>query len=124
MQRPFLVLGVELADGRARLDRSHHQALIDQRQPHDMRGLGEGFGDLVAVAVVIVERDIARHIVPELRRARLGRFARADTAGSGSMSSATASAASLACAMVSAITQATGSPTKRTLSPASAGRGV
>ena len=39
------VAGVELADGRARLDRVDHQALIDQRQPHDMRGLGECLGD-------------------------------------------------------------------------------
>jgi hypothetical protein len=34
------------------------------------------------------------------------------------MSSSSASAASFACTAVSAITQATGSPTKRTLSPA------
>ena len=43
---------------------------------------------------------------------------------SGSMSIDTASAASLACATVSATTQAIGSPTKRTLSAARAGRGV
>ncbi len=45
------------------------------------------------------------------------------TAGSGSISTATASAASFACIGVSATTKATGSPTKRTLSVASAGRG-
>ena len=45
------------------------------------------------------------------------------TAGSGSMSTSIASAASLACASVSATTQAIGSPTKRTLSVGSAGRG-
>ena len=77
----FSVLGVELADGRARLDRVHHQALIDQRQAHDMRRLGEGLGDLVLVAIVIVERDIARHVIPDLRRAGLRRLARADHRG-------------------------------------------
>ena len=46
-----------------------------------MRGLGEGLGDLVLVAIVIVERDIARHVIPELRRAGLGRFARAHYRG-------------------------------------------
>ena len=39
------------------------------------------------------------------------------------MSTSIASAASLACASVSATTQAIGSPTKRTLSVGSAGRG-
>ena len=76
MQRPFFGCGVELADGRARLDRIHHQALIDQRQLHDMRRLGEGLGDLVLVAIVIVERDIVRHVIPDLRRAGFRRVAR------------------------------------------------
>ena len=88
-----------------------------------MRGLGEGRRDRLGVAVMIIERDIAGHFVVEQRRAGRGRFLGAVTAGSGSMSSSTASAASLACSSVSATTKATGSPTKRTLSVASAGRG-
>src|SRR4026208_2389209 len=44
------------------------------------------------------------------------------TAGRGSISTPAASAASFACASVSATTKAMGSPTKRTLSVASAGR--
>ena len=52
-----------------------------QRQLHDMRGLGEGLGDLLGVAVVIIERDIARHVVEDQRRARLHRLARIDHRG-------------------------------------------
>ena len=77
MQRPFFGLRVEFADGRARLDRIHHQALIDGRNPRHMRGLREGGGDLVAVAKMVVERDVSRHLIVKQRRARLCRFARA-----------------------------------------------
>jgi hypothetical protein len=35
-----------------------------------MRGLGEGGGDLLAVAVMVVERDIARRFVVDQRRVR------------------------------------------------------
>ena len=87
---------------------------------------GEGGRHLVAVAVVIVERDIVRHVVVELRRAGLAPLrARVITAGSGSMSSDDRFGGVLGLRDASrATTQATGSPTKRTLSLASAGRGV
>ncbi len=100
-------------------------AVVDEREPRHMRGLGEGRLHLLGVAIVIVERDIVGHVVEQLRRAGLDRRRwRVVTAGSGSMSSDDRFGRVLRLrSRVSAITQATGSPTKRTLSTASAGRG-
>jgi hypothetical protein len=110
-------------DRRARLHRVHDHAAVDELEPGNVRGLGEGGGYLLAVAEVIVERDIAGRFVVDERRARTRASSGRTTAGSASMSTSTASAASFACNRVSATTKATGSPTKRTLSVASAGRG-
>ena len=74
VQWPRLVV---FGDGRARLDRVDDDAVVAQVQPGDMRGLGEGGGDLVAVAEMEVEPDIAGHVVVELRRAGRGRLGRA-----------------------------------------------
>ena len=102
----------------------HHQAGVDELELRDMRGLGEGGGDLFAVAIVIVERDIAGGLGIDLRRAcRAPHPRRAPPPAARSISTSTASAASFACSGVSATTNATGSPTKRTLSVGSAGRG-
>jgi len=57
----------------------------------------EGGGYLLAVAEVIVERDIAGRFVVESAAARTRRFLRPDHPGSASMSTSTASAASFAC---------------------------
>ena len=124
VQREASARGVVDADRRARLHRVHHHAAVDELEPRDMRGLGERGRHLLGVAVVVIERDIARRFVVDERRARArGVLAAATTAGSGSISTSTASAASFACSGVSATTKATGSPTKRTLSVGSAGRG-
>jgi hypothetical protein len=40
-----------------------------------MRGVGEGLGDFVLIAVVIIECDIARYLVIEQRRTRFRRIA-------------------------------------------------
>ena len=116
---------VVVGDRRARLHRADDDAVVDELEPRDVRGLGEGLGDLGGVAVMVSRAPtLPGALVVELRRAGLRRPRAASvTAGSASMSSATASAASLACAAVSATTKATGSPTKRTLSLASDGRG-
>ncbi len=63
-----------------------------------MGGGGKGGGDLLAVAVMEIEPDIARHIVIKEGRARCCRGPGAVTAGKGSISTTTASAASLAAA--------------------------
>ncbi len=60
---------------RARLERSDHQALVDELDAHDMRGVLEGAlkrGLLLAVGIgrrAPVETDIAGRFRPELRRA-------------------------------------------------------
>ena len=58
---------------------------------------GKGGGDLLAVAEMEIEPDIARHVVVKVRRAGRVGLAGSVTAGSGSMSTITASAASFAC---------------------------
>ena len=62
-----------------------------------MRGLGEGGGHLGAVAIVIVERDVAGRLLVDQRRTRSRRLLRPDNGRSESMATSTASAASLAC---------------------------
>ena len=119
-EAPFAVVA---RDRGARLHRVDDDAAVDDLEPRDVRGLVERGRDLLAVAIVIVERDVARRVVVEQRRARRAASSADVTAGSGSISTSTASAASLACSSVSATTHAIGSPTKRTLSVGSAGRG-
>ena len=60
---------VERRDRRARLHRVDDDAAVDQRQPGDVRGSGKRLRDFRGIAVEIVERDVARHVVVELRRA-------------------------------------------------------
>ncbi len=48
-----------------------------------MRGLREGSGDLGAVAIVIIEGNIAGHVVIKLRRAGLCRIRRPGDGGQG-----------------------------------------
>ena len=100
------------ADRGARLHRVDHDAAVDDLEARDMRGLGERGRDLLARrrSDNRARRCRAlRHRAP----ARPGLTASSGlvTAGSGSMSSSIASAASFACSSVSATTQATGSPT-------------
>ena len=83
MQRPLSVGLVEFADRRARLHRRDDETLVDQRKRDDMRGVLHRLGDLGAVAMLEVERDVAGDFVIELRRARLGGVARRDHGGQG-----------------------------------------
>ena len=76
MEREASARGVMYADRRARLHRVHDHAAVDELEPGDVRGLGEGGGHLLAVAEVIVERDIAGRFVVDERRARARRFLR------------------------------------------------
>ena len=63
MQGESLVGGIVFGDRRARLHRRHDQAGVAKRQLRHMGGAGNGRGHLVAVAIMIVERDVARHVV-------------------------------------------------------------
>ena len=76
MEREASARGVMYADRRARLHRVHDHAAVDELEPGNVRGLGEGGGHLLAVAEVIVERDIAGRFVVDERRARARRFLR------------------------------------------------
>ena len=68
--------GVVLADRRARLHGADDDAVADQPQARDVGCLGEGLGHLLAVAVVVVDADVAGRVVEHDRRAGLGGFAR------------------------------------------------
>ena len=115
-----LVVGGER---RARLHRHHGDAGIDDVELGHMRGARRRrprpwrrrHSDSPAPHCWGCDRRAAARRAWPLPR-------RSVTAGSGSISSTTASAASRACASVSATTNATGSPTKRTLSVTSAAR--
>ena len=115
LQREPLGLAVEDGKARARLHRVHDDAVVVDREPGDMRGPGERIRHLGAVAEMIIQHLVAGRLVVELRRTRLDGVGDVVTAGSTSISSATASAASRAWFCVFATTTATGSPTKRTL---------
>ena len=79
VQRVALRLPVKGSDRRARLDRVHHDAAVDDAQPGDMRGAGKGRRDLAGIAEMVVEDHIAGDVVIELRRARFdGIFAGRD----------------------------------------------
>src|SRR3954447_14583769 len=68
VEREASARGVVDTDGRARLHRVHNDATIAELEPSDMYCLSEGSGDLLAVAEVIVERDIAGRFVMDQRR--------------------------------------------------------
>ena len=125
VQREPLVGGVVVADRRARLDRVDDHAGVEQLELDLVGGAARRpRSTLSAVAIVEIERRCCparRRRAPARRRAAA--CCGVVTTGSGSMSTSIASAASLACSSVSATTQAIGSPTKRTLSVGSAGRG-
>ena len=74
---------VERGDRGARLHRADDDAAVDQIELGDVRGLRERLRDLRGIAVEIVERDVAGHVVIELRRAGLGGFARLGDGGQG-----------------------------------------
>ena len=81
IERVAIGLGVVVADRRARLHRADDDAVADEPQARDVRRLGEGLGDLGAVAIVEVDADIARHVVEHQRRARLRGLARVGDGG-------------------------------------------
>ena len=62
---------VVVGNGVARLHRVDHDAVVDEFERDDVRGLGEGgVGRLgVADVVVPVEHDVAGNVVEQLRRA-------------------------------------------------------
>ena len=110
------------ADGAARLHRRRGHAVDDEAAFGDMRGLGEGGVGRRLVADQLDEGDIVGALVVDARRRpasppRRSRRRRAVLRNR----PATSSAASRACAGVSATTKATGSPTQRTRSSASTG---
>ena len=72
VERRAIALLVVVTDRRTRLHRADDDAVADEAQLGHMRGLGEGFGDLGAVAVLEVGADILWHVVEHQRRARLG----------------------------------------------------
>ena len=56
-------------DRGARLHRVHHHAAVQKLQARDMRGRGEGGIDRGGVAEMIVERNVAGHVVVKQRSA-------------------------------------------------------
>ena len=81
MQREAPARRIVDADRRARLHGAHHHATVDELDARHMRGLGEGGLDLLAVAVVVIERDVTRHIVIEQRGVRAHRLVRPGDGG-------------------------------------------
>ena len=69
MKREAVVL--ECAERRARLHRIDDDAAVHEFEPGDVGRPREGGVHRVGVAVMIIERDIAGHVVIELRRAVL-----------------------------------------------------
>ena len=58
-------------DRGARLHRVHDDAVVSDRQPRHVRRFRKGVRDLVAVAVVIVQDEVAGCLIVDLRCARL-----------------------------------------------------
>ena len=73
MEGVALRLAVIGTDRRARLDRVHDDAVVDDPHLGDMGCLGKGGRDLVGIAEMVVEDEIAGHVVEKLRRIGLER---------------------------------------------------
>jgi hypothetical protein len=67
VQRVALRLAVEARKGRAWLDRVDDDAVVDDPQSGDVRGLGKGCGDLLTVAELEIDDQIAGDVVIELQ---------------------------------------------------------
>ena len=67
-QRVAPALRIEARDGGARLHRARRQARVDQPHPLDMRSARERGIDRCHIAVLPVERNIARRAPPDRRR--------------------------------------------------------
>ena len=78
MQRVALGLRIVFGEDAARLERRDHDAVDREIERHDLRRLGESLVAFVAVAQAPIERNIARLLVPQHRRARLHRLGRID----------------------------------------------
>jgi hypothetical protein len=76
VQGVALRLAVEARNRRARLYRVDDHAVVDEPQPGDVRGFGEGCGNLRAVAEPVVDDQIAGDVVIELRGAGVQRLLR------------------------------------------------
>ena len=83
MQREASAGGVVDADRRARLHRVHDHAAVHELEPCDMAGLGESGRDLLGVAIMIIERDIAGGFVMKERRAGTRGLLRPNHGGQG-----------------------------------------
>ena len=85
VQRVAAALGVEPADGAARLHRADDDAMIVELEGDDMRGLGEGGVGAGGIAGMPVDADIAGHLVGDDAARRPPGLPSPDvTAGSGS----------------------------------------
>ena len=117
---------IVIADGVARLHRVDDDAVVDEFERDDVRGLGEGGVGCLGVARVIVpiEHDVAGNVVEKLRRAGRHRILRLGDRGQRLVFDLDRLGGIARRRKVSATTRATGSPTCRTLSSASTGRGV
>ena len=83
VQREAFAGGVVDADRRPRLHRVHHHAAVHELEPRDMRGLGESSRNLLGVAIMIVERDIAGRFLMKERCAGARRLLRPNHGGQG-----------------------------------------
>jgi len=84
MQREAAAGRVELPDAAARLHRVRDDAMVVEREAHDVRGLGEGPVGAGGIAGVPVDADIARHFVGDERCALRPRRVTRGDADSGS----------------------------------------
>ena len=120
MERVAPGAGVPLGERRARLQEAGDEPVVDEREPRDVRGRGDGARGGLGVAALPVVDAVARDAVVQRRRA-IGeaRRRRRRRRAAPRSRTATASAPSCAAAGVAATTIATGSPTWRTRSIAS-----
>ncbi len=124
VQREAAARRIVDADRRARLHRVHHDAAVDELEPRDVRGLGEGGRDLLAVA----DSDSRARRCPAPRRGGAARRRAPPPPAAPPRAAARyrprppRRRPSPAAASRRPRTRS-GSPTKRTLSVGSAGRG-